>query len=190
MKARLPLVTLLLIVANVAAYLLELRAGGQATCEAFGLIPARFVRSSDLEPLLSSLFLHDPSSLLHLGCNMVFLAFSGVIVEGALGGLPFFGLYLAAGAVGGLAHVLVDPAATSPLVGASGAIFGVLAVAAAMRPRLLGFTVTFIGIEIWHAAGGGGGNVSFGCHLGGFFVGALVAVLLRATGSEALETAS
>jgi membrane associated rhomboid family serine protease len=86
-------------------------------------------------------------------------------------------------------HVLVGPAATTPLVGASGAIFGVMAVAGALRPRLLGFIVAFVGINVFHAFAGGSGNVSFGCHIGGFVAGFLVVVLLRAVGSEALEAA-
>ncbi len=88
-----------------------------------------------------------------------------------------------------LASGVVNPSASEPLVGASGALFGLLAVAAVVRPRLIGFAVAFAGVEIWHAVAGGGGNVSFGCHLGGFAVGAAVAVFLRAVDSEALEAA-
>ena len=120
---------------------------------------------------------------------MAFLAFFGALVEGALGGVSFLGLYLTAGAAGGLLHVLVNPAATDPLVGASGAIFGVLAVAGVIRPRFLGFVVAFVGLNIWHALEGTGGGVSFGAHLGGAFAGVLVAGALRAVGSEALEAA-
>jgi membrane associated rhomboid family serine protease len=58
-----------------------------------------------------------------------------------------------------------------------------------IRPRLLGFAVAFAGVEIWHALAGGGGNVSFGCHIGGFAAGALVAMMLRVAGNEALEAA-
>lgn len=189
MKPRAPLVTLVLVALNLVAYLLELAAGGQASCDAYGLIPARFMRSGDLGPLVTSTFLHDPSNLFHLAGNMAFLAVFGTLVERGLGRLGFLALYLVAGVCGGLTHVLVAPGATDPLVGASGAIFGVLAVAAVLRPRLLGFAVAFAGIEVWHAFFGPSGNVSFGCHLGGFFAGAVVALLLRAVGSEALEAA-
>jgi hypothetical protein len=44
-------------------------------------------------------------------------------------------------------------------------------------------------LDIWHAIVGGGGDVSFGCHLGGFFAGFIVVLLLRASGSEVLEGA-
>jgi len=181
----LPLVTVALVGANLLAYLLELASGGQATCYAYGLIPAKF----HVETLFTSLFLHDPSTLVHLGGNMAFLAVFGALVEGAIGGLPFLGLYLTAGVAGGFLHILVSPEATEPLVGASGAIFGVLAVAGALRPRLLGFVAAFVGINIFHAFAGGAGNVSFGCHIGGFVAGVLNVMIMRAAGNEALEAA-
>jgi membrane associated rhomboid family serine protease len=124
-----PLVTLLLVALNIAAYALELQSGGMAVCEAYGLVPAH----PSFETALSSLFLHDPSSLLHLGGNMAFLAVFGTIVEGALGHVRFGGLYVAAGLSGCALHVIVGPSSTDPLVGASGAIFGLLAVAAVLR---------------------------------------------------------
>jgi len=183
------MVTLLLIITNLVVYLLELAYGGQAACQEYGLIPANFAHSAQIGPLFSSLFFHDPSSLLHLGGNMVFLAVFGPIVERALGHFRFLGLYLLAGAWAGLIHVLVDPSATDALVGASGAIFGIMTVAAVIRPRLLPFVVLFIGLNVWHAFVGADGSVSFGAHLGGFFAGLFFAIWLRLTGDEALEVA-
>jgi membrane associated rhomboid family serine protease len=186
---RLPLVTVALILANLMAYTLELADGGLAFCEVHGLVPARFMRTGDLEPLLSSMFLHDPATLWHLGGNMVFLAVFGRLVEGSLGHLRFLVLYLAAGVGGALTHVLVDPTATDPLVGASGAIFGILGVAAVIRPRLLGFVACFFAMNLWDAFTGTGGNVSFGDHIGGFCVGAAFVLAARASQSECLEAA-
>ncbi len=189
MPRRIPLVTLSLVAANVLAYSLELGAGGLPACEQLGLIPRSFMSTGAIAPLFTSLFLHDPGSLAHIAGNMAFLAFFGAVVEGSLGGLPLLAIYLLAGASGGLFHVAVDPSSVDPLVGASGAIFGLIAVAGALRPRLLGFVVAFAGLNIFYAFFGGSGNASFGCHLGGLFAGFLVVLLLRATGSEALETA-
>lgn len=180
-----PLITVALVLANLLVYALELAFGGQSFCEIYGLIPAHFAPAA----LLSSLFLHDPGSLSHIAGNMAFLAVFGAIVEGALGGPLLLAVYLTAGAFGGLMHVLVDPSSIDPLVGASGAIFGVLAVAGALRPRLLGFVVAFVGLNIWNAFTGGASTVSFGCHLGGFFAGFFVVLVLRVSGSEALEAA-
>jgi membrane associated rhomboid family serine protease len=184
-----PVITLALILANLAVYALEQASGGQAFCEAFGLIPAHFVHGGSLSPLVSSLFLHDPSSLYHIAGNMVFLAFFGAIVERELGSLPFLAVYALSGVAGGLMHVAVNPSAVEPLVGASGAIFGVLAVAGALRPRLLGFVLSFAAIEVYHAFFGAVGSVSFSCHIGGFVAGFIVVVFLRVVGSEAMETA-
>jgi membrane associated rhomboid family serine protease len=178
-------VTGLLAIALIAAYAAELALGGDATCQTWGLVPAH----ASLETALSSTFLHDPNSVFHLGGNLVFLVIFGGIVERALGSLKFAGLYAASGLGGAALHIIVNPHASEALVGASGCLFGLLSVAAVVRPRLIGFAVAFAGVEIWHAVAGGGGNVSFGCHLGGFAVGAAVAVFLRAVDSEALEAA-
>jgi len=186
---RLPVFTFALVAANVLAYRLELASGGQATCEAFGLVPAQFSHGGSLVPLASSMFLHDPASLFHIAGNMAFLALFGAIVEGALGGLPLLTIYLLAGVAGGLFHVAVDPSSVESLVGASGAIFGVLAVAGSIRPRLMGFVAAFAALNVWNALTGDSSGVSFGAHIGGFVVGFLVVALLRVTDSEALEAA-
>lgn len=180
-----PLVTLFLVTLNAAVYALELSGGGMPVCEKFGLVPAH----PGWATLFTYSFLHDPRTLMHLGCNLAFLVVFGTVVERAIGGARLLCLYALAAVVGGLLHGAVDPTATEALVGASGAIFGVLAVAAALRPRLLGFAFAFAGIEVWHALTGGSVSVSFGCHLGGFFAGVAFAVVLRATDSEAFEVA-
>jgi len=184
-----PFMTLALVLVNVLAYRLELASGGRAACDVYGLIPAHFVKTGEISPLFSSLFLHDPASLLHLGGNMVFLAIFGVVVEEALGHVGFLAVYVAAGILGGLTYVFVDPSSITPIVGASGAIFGLLAVAGVIRPRLMGFVAAFVLINVFHAFFGADGSVSFAAHIGGFFGGFLVVVLLKVTGSEALEAA-
>jgi len=177
--------TALLALALIAAYGLELALGGMPICEAYGLVPAR----PSLESALSAMFLHDPEGVFHVGGNVVFLVVFGGIVERALGSFRFLGLYLAAGLAGAAFHCLVAPSSTDPLVGASGALFGLLAVAAVIRPRLAGFAVAFVGLNIWYAFMGGAGDVSFGCHIGGFFAGFVVVAYMWATRSEALEVA-
>jgi len=176
----LPYVTAALVLANSAVFALELADGVEPTCEAYGLVPAHVTAGG----LLGGLFLH--AGWVHLVGNMVCLAFAGAIVERAMGHLGFLALYLAAGALGGLLHVLVDPGALEPMVGASGAICGVLAVMGALRPRLLGFVVGFVLVNVWFALVGGGAGVSFGTHLGGFAVGVLVVAVAKATGREEL----
>lgn len=180
-----PLMTLALILANLLAYSLELASGGRAACEQFGLIPAHFVPGA----LVTSTFLHDPGALAHIAGNMVCLAIFGAIVERALGHVGFLALYTLSGIAGGLLHVAVGPTATEPLVGASGAIFGLIAVAGVLRPRLMGFVAAFVLINVWHALAGGEESVSFGAHLGGFFAGFIVVLMLKAVDSDVLEVA-
>ena len=187
-----PLLTLLLVLATAGAYSLELALGGLPVCEAFGLVPAEYSRTGNLAPIFSAMLLHDPASIYHLAGNMAFLLVLGAIVERDLGGLALLFVYGLSGFAGGLLHVAVDPSSAVPLVGASGGIFGVLAVAGALRPRLMGFTVAFGVAEIWRALTGSVEGVSFACHLGGLAAGASLAIVLRAAGAEAftIEEAS
>lgn len=179
-----PLLTPALVVVTLLAYFFEL-ADGRGACDTYGLVPA------SLEPsaLVTSLFVHDPDHIAHVAGNVAFLALFGFIVEPALGKLRFLALYFGAGAVGGLCHVLVDPSSTNPLVGCSGAVFGLLAVATVLRPRFIGFAVTLVGINIWQAFSGSVQSESFGCHIGGFVVGFVTVAALRLARSEALEPA-
>lgn len=184
MKPLVPHVTTSLVTLNVVAFALELAGGGESVCDAYGLVPAHLTASS----LVTSMFLHDPAHWLHIGGNMVLLACFAPMVERALGHLRFIGLYMAAGVVGGLLHVVVDPGSLEPMVGASGAVFGVLAVAGSMRPKqLLVLVLGFVAENLWYAFSGNGGDVSFGTHLGGFAVGVFVVAVARAAGSEMLE---
>lgn len=179
-----PIATALLILANIAVFWLE---GGIDACYAHGLAPAKFLATGGVAPLVTSLFLHDPGTVLHLGCNMAFLALFGTVVERDLGALRLLALFLAGGILGGLLHVAVAPGATEPLVGASGAVFGVMAVAGILRPRLVGFAVAMGAIEVFHAFAGGVEGVSFGCHIGGLVAGVLFGALWR--DDAALEAA-
>lgn len=181
------MVTLLIVLTTILAYGLEMAVGGLSACEAHGLVPATFNQTGNLAPMASYLLLHDPESVSHLAGNMAALILFGMVVEGHLGGTALLLIYGLAGLAGGLLHVLVDPASTTPLVGASGGVFGLMAVAGVLRPRLLGFVVGFGAMEVGRAILGGGEGVSFGCHLGGLAAGAAVAMWLRVTGNEALE---
>ena len=166
-----PILTAVLVVTNVAVYTASLPA------ETYGLVPSH----STLLSMFTSMFLH--ANLVHLVGNMVFLVVAGVIVEPAVGHLRFAVLYVTAGVVGALVHILVNPASPDTLMGASGAVCGLLAVAAMLRPRMLGFVVALLALNIWYALAGTGGVVSFGCHIGGFAVGAMFALIAQTRGS-------
>lgn len=83
--------------------------------------------------LVVSLFLH--ASLLHLAGNLAFLLVFGDDVEDELGGRRFLGLFLGSGILASLAHWALEPRSAVPLVGASGAIAGLLAVFLVLHPR-------------------------------------------------------
>ncbi len=192
-----PVVTLGLIALNL--YLFAVTSpGGSLTVEvarAWGLTP----RDASLVTLLTSAFLHG--SWLHLGGNMLGLALFGPHVEEALGRLEYLLFYVGCGVAAGLLHVVVSatlmPAAAGvPMVGASGALFGVLGLFAVRfyRARVRVFLVAEVP-AVWAVSGfallqvvwgllslGGGGrgdNTANWAHVGGFLFGMLLAVPLR-----------
>lgn len=90
----------------------------------------------------SSLFVHD--GWIHIGGNMLFLWIFGNNVEDVMGHLPFLGFYLVCGLFGTLAHVAIYPNSLNPLLGASGAISGVLGAYLILYPRARIYTLVFI----------------------------------------------
>ena len=132
-----PVVTLLLVSANVAVFVYELCLAPHARQELvdrFGLIPSGLwslpasVHPRDLAwsvtPLLTSLFLHG--SLLHLLGNTLSLWIFGPSVEDRLGHARFLGFYVVAGVAAGLTHAVLHVPSPVPTIGASGAIAGVM----------------------------------------------------------------
>jgi len=172
-----PVVTLALAAAIIGIYALELAGDGMELCQRFGFTPA----DPTLASALSSLFLHNPSGFLHVGGNVAFLVVFGAFVERAIGSTRFVAIFFAGGLAGALLHVVVDPSSTIPLVGCSGALFAVLAVAATLYgPALLAFVAVLVAVNIAHAFGAPGDvDVSFGCHLAGFATGAAIVVTAR-----------
>ena len=130
---RLSLVNTILIAANIAVFGLELRASSVPLLMWFALVPARIshlpwshpgAAAAALFTLVSSLFLHG--GVLHVAGNMLYLLVFGPAVEGRMGHARFIGFYLAAGVVACLALVAMAPLSPVPVIGASGAIAGVL----------------------------------------------------------------
>ena len=135
-RRRQPVVTLALIAACLVVFLYELTLRGAALdqfVERFGAVPRLIVPALLGDPrvprvtlltLLTSQFVH--AGFLHLGGNMLFLWVFGRAVEDRLGSLLYLAFYIAAGATAGLVQCLVSPTDAEPLIGASGAIAGVL----------------------------------------------------------------
>jgi rhomboid family protein len=138
-----PIITILLILICVAVFVYMDRgvpAGGlRAFVLTYGAIPAKLtgragpVPSEEYGTLVTAQFLHG--SWLHLIGNMLFLWIFGDNVEDLMGHGRFLVFYLLVGAAAVLAHAVVQPASTVPLVGASGAIAGVLGAYLILFPR-------------------------------------------------------
>lgn len=166
---------------------------------AFGFDPASFGNLSAIPTLVTSMFLHG--DLLHLFGNMIFLLVFGRRVENQLEGINFLTFYLATGIAAALAHVLMQPNSSSPLIGASGAISGVLGafficnprarITLVLEPVLIYFlrrliirVPAWIFLPVWFflqismGLKQHGSNVAFWAHVGGFVAGAVVAVLV------------
>ena len=230
-----PLVTIGLIGLNVLAFLYQVSLGidargpGAAAAEAFvvefGVTPCRLTHScpSSVSRLLgdfphpwatifTSMFLH--ANVLHIGGNMLFLWIFGNNVEDTIGHGRFALFYLAAGVVAAVGQTLVTPTSPVPLIGASGAVSGVLGAYLLLFPHatiltlvMLGFFVkvfripALIVLGFWivlqllngyltYSAQGLGrgesGGVAWFAHIGGFLGGIVLLFLLRPRRSRRL----
>jgi membrane associated rhomboid family serine protease len=192
---RTPYVTYLLIAANVLIFMAywplfnDEREIGLFFVQ-YGVVPARLGQGMGAETLVTSMFLHG--GLLHLAGNMLFLWIFGDNVEDLLGHLGFALFYVASGVAAALAQFAFDPLSTIPMVGASGAIAGVMGGYLLMFPRaridVLFIIVIFFrvfvlpawlvlglwfGVQMFSgmATGAGVGGVAFWAHSGGFLAG-------------------
>jgi membrane associated rhomboid family serine protease len=143
--------------------------------------------------ILYSMFLHG--SILHIAGNMLFLWVFGNNIEDRLGPVPYVGFYLVAGVAATMAHVLMQPHSITPLVGASGAIAGVMGFYLVLFPNVRIKSLIFIPpIIFWRDISAKwllllwlgsqfilspGSGVAWVAHVGGFVFGALVALIWR-----------
>lgn len=217
-----PYVGLMLIILNVLVFAVDRMTGelvqmtfetsrGVVTTNSFiggltqryALVPVNATRDfSSLPTIFSSMFLHG--NLLHIGSNMLFLWIFGNNVEDVFGRFKFLAFYFACGFFAALAQILSDPQSVIPMVGASGAIAGVMGAYLVLFPRArvltlvpIFFFFTFLElpalviIGYWALLqflnanwfGGGeirGGGIAYFAHLGGFITGLVWALLLKA----------
>jgi membrane associated rhomboid family serine protease len=195
-----PYVTVGLIALNALAFLFELQLSRpelQLFVQTFGVVPAYFTWPT----LITSAFLHE--GWLHLLGNMLYLWIFGDNVEDQLGHVGYLLFYLGCGAAAALGQVAVSPDSTIPMIGASGAIAGVMGAYFVLYPQSRVLTVVFLiffldmieipaifflGIwfvkELFNGVGSLGaramtGGVAFWAHVVGFSIGALVGVIWR-----------
>jgi membrane associated rhomboid family serine protease len=198
-----PVVVIATIAACVLVFVWQLALPPNATASAvysFGFIPAVLFGRGELPAavvpapltLLTSMFLHG--GLLHLAGNMLYLWIFGDNIEDRLGHGRFVGFYLSCGVVAALAQALPDFGSTTPMIGASGAISGVLGAYVVLYPRanvlvalpLLFILYTFrvpalIVLGFWFLgqlasslAAQESAGVAFGAHVGGFLAGLIL----------------
>ena len=203
-------VNYLLIAANVLVFGLEasgiiaLSADGRSIAGA--LVPSELAAHpvANLPHLVTYMFLHAGTG--HLAGNMLFLWIFGDNVEDALGSARYLLFYLACGIAAALVQIAVDPHAAVPMIGASGAISGVLGAYILLYPTspitvinpvpvMWPFWGLFISLPAWLVliewfagnlwsalrppAGQSGSGVAFAAHVGGFVAGLIVSPFLR-----------
>ncbi|HET7036645.1 MAG TPA: rhomboid family intramembrane serine protease [Thermomicrobiaceae bacterium] len=141
-----PIVNVVLIALNVIVFIYELELG-QAGAERFilrwGFIPADFWAGAGLLTIVTALFIH--AGLLHIGGNLLYLWVFGDNVEDQLGHVTYLIFYLLAGIVGNIGFAVAFSHTGQPLIGASGAIAGVLGGYLLLYPRAIVRTVLTFG---------------------------------------------
>ena len=195
-----PLVNLLLIIANVLAFLYEIQMRPpalQGFIFTWGLIPAHFLSdpSAMWQTLLTAMFLHG--GWFHVISNLWVLFIFGDNVEERMGSFRYLLFYLLGGTAAGLLQVYILQASTTPMIGASGAIAGVLGAYLILFPRskiaslvpiFFIFTLievpAFIFLIFWFFSqlysglfavqGAGGSGIAWWAHIGGFIFGVLM----------------
>jgi membrane associated rhomboid family serine protease len=206
-----PVVTIGLIAACALVFLWQMSLStyaAQAAVYAYGMIPAVLFGTAQLPPevaaipaelsVLTAMFLHG--GLLHLGGNMLYLWIFGNNIEDSMGHGRFIVFYLLCGVAAALAQAIQAPDSTVPMIGASGAISGVLGAYLMLFPRahvlvlvpigfflpvirvpavlVLGFWFVLQFLQSGMTAGEGGG-VAYWAHIGGFVAGMILIVPFR-----------
>jgi membrane associated rhomboid family serine protease len=202
-----PFITIVLIFTNIAIFIyqLSLGRGMQTFVYQFGATPYEVMHNVDLPPLVSippiltlftSMFLH--SGLLHLIGNMLYLWIFGNNIEDYLGHFRFIIFYVICGLIASLSQVFANIDAKIPLIGASGAIAGILGAYLILYPRarILTFVFLFVYIRLiklpalyflgfWFlfqllaVSVGSKSGVAWLAHIGGFVAGVILIFILR-----------
>jgi len=206
---RFPYITITLIALNIAVFLLQsvYPSDPRKIAYAYGAIPHLLLTFNTVQPvhpamtIFTSMFMHG--GLLHLGTNMLYLWIFGNNIEDKLGYGKFILFYMLCGAGAAYSHALADPNSMIPMIGASGAVSGVLGAYLILFPNARVHTLIFLGffiqvvklpaaivIGFWiiiqfingliSKGAAGQGGVAWFAHIGGFVIGIiLIKLLLR-----------
>ena len=202
---RTPYVTYALIILNIAMFLITMpRAGGAVELwDRLALYPIAITHGEWLWGLVTHMFLH--AGFMHIAGNMLFLWVFGDNLEDQMGHFGFLAFYLACGLAAAGGQIVSDPMSRVPMVGASGAIAGVMGGYLLMFPRarvdviaiiiiiIKRFTIpawvllaVWFGIQIVSSLVGADRGVAYIAHIAGFIAGIVLAVplFLRRGGSD------
>ena len=205
-----PVVTWGLIAANIVVYLMEVGTGTgdtQDVANIYGLLPSAFTGDvaipDALTPvftLVTYMFLH--ADVGHLFGNMIFLWVFGDDIEEALGRGRFLAFYLMCGIAGALVFIWSDPHAQVTLIGASGAIAGIVVAYVMLRPcakitvlvsiiplRVRAYWVVgaFVLLQFISLGSASKSEVAYWCHIGGMAAGVILFLVMRPPGVVLFE---
>lgn len=191
-------VTIIFIIINVIVFLVEL-SQGQAFIERWAFVPVRFLEdpAANFPTLFTSMFMHG--GWMHLIGNMLYLWIFGDNIESHFGHLLFIGFYGLSGVAATFAQLMISMDSSVPLLGASGAIAGVLGAYLLLFPQqrvrvLFGRRIVqlpaLIVVGFWFllqvfrsfvsfSGSAEGGGVAYLAHVGGFIAGLLLAFIFR-----------
>jgi membrane associated rhomboid family serine protease len=199
-----PIVVYGILAANVLVFLYEISLGAALNdfVRQFGVTPYFLFHPSGIETyltLFTSMFIHS-DSLMHIVGNMLFLWIFADNVEERMGHFKFLLFYFACGIAAALLQSAIDPSSRIPMIGASGAISGVLGAYILLFPKArvlalipLGFfprisyLPSFIFLGLWFlfqflfgvSSIGAKGGVAYFAHIGGFVAGLILALPFR-----------
>lgn len=214
-----PIVTWSIIAVCVLVFFWQLSlgtTGGEIAVYEYGMIPARLFGAAQLQPELAavpawstvftSMFMHG--GWLHIGFNMLFLWIFGDNVEDSMGHGRYLAFYLVCGIAAALTQALVNSDSTVPMIGASGAISGVLGAYLLLHPHATVRTIVFLGffvtmmhlpalvvlglwflLQLFNAAlsSSGAPGVAFWAHIGGFIAGMALVPLFKKSGVKLFQ---
>ncbi len=210
-------ITIALILVNIAVFFLFqsglIYNNTEASWASFALVPSEFLPEGLIGPsipgenydffpipekwtLITYMFLHG--GLMHLLGNMLFLWVFGDNIEDAMGHFRFLVFYILCGIAAGLAHSFMAPNSTMPLIGASGAIAGIIGAYLMLHPKVQVWVlvlgriplpvnaalaiIAWLLFQIFHVVYMSGGNTAWWAHIGGFVAGVLLVLFMRRRG--------
>jgi membrane associated rhomboid family serine protease len=190
-----PILTLLFLALNVIVFIygVNLPVHPSILYEDYALIPYQLVHHplTAYPTLYTSMFLH--AGIGHLGGNMLYLWIFGNNIEAVLGKFRFILFYFVCGTIAALGHIATDMDSQIPMVGASGAISGILGAYLILFPfaqiktfiflgiywtiarvPAIALLLIWIGLQIWNSVASGAGSTAWFAHIGGFVAGVLL----------------